>query len=318
MSNLFGFPSGLSGGSKETSYLTNYNTSHVTNYNTTWNTNRSTDYNTSNSTSHSTSSTTTWSTATSSFFGNTFQGPFTGAKRMKFVIHPNQVQVHFASMNTTTYQGGSATNVGYSGYMAPEYQTNPIASPHIAGYDTPYLNVLSSSYPSFAGSGSSSDLAAAKHMLQWSLDRVAESTHKFATTAKTGGTRGEWNSHPIRNPYGALGSNDAYLFHFDHGGVHTNVNGTQFYKVFAWGQFDWNSFYYDNATYQYEMESPRWGFYHWIEHTGTGSTQASTSKATNYTTTFPTSYTTTFQTTDGTSHTTTYNTNHTTSHITYG
>jgi hypothetical protein len=42
MSQLFGFPSGLSGGSKETEYTTNFNTNHSTsyptNYNTSWNT----------------------------------------------------------------------------------------------------------------------------------------------------------------------------------------------------------------------------------------------------------------------------------------
>jgi hypothetical protein len=316
MSNLFGFPSGLSGGSKETEYSTNYNTSHVTNYNTNWNTNRSTDYNTSNSTSHSTSITTTWSTATPavSFVGQNFQGPFSGEKRLKFAIHPNNIQVSLSSFKTSLYQGGSPNIVGYAGYLCPAYQTNHGSSPHIGGYDTPYLNVLGSSYPTYGGTNSPADMAAAKHMLQWCLDRVAQSTHKFASTSYTGGTRGEWNSLPIRNPYGALGSNDAYLLNFDHGGTH---NG-EFYKVFAWVQFNWNSFYWDNANYGYEMDSPRWGFYHWIEQSGTRNTQASTSKATNYTTTFPTSYTTTFQTTDGTSHTTTYNTNHTTSHITYG
>tara|TARA_X000000950_G_scaffold95024_1_gene119761 strand:+ start:2025 stop:2543 length:519 start_codon:yes stop_codon:yes gene_type:complete len=36
MSHLFGFPSGLSGGSKETEYLTNWNTDQTTNYTSNW------------------------------------------------------------------------------------------------------------------------------------------------------------------------------------------------------------------------------------------------------------------------------------------
>jgi len=36
MSQLFGFPSGLSGGSKETEYTTNWNTNRTTNYTTNW------------------------------------------------------------------------------------------------------------------------------------------------------------------------------------------------------------------------------------------------------------------------------------------
>lgn len=64
MSNLFGFPSGLSGGSKETEYTTNFNTSHTTAYTTNWNTSQGTSRGTSHGTSRNTSYTSNFQTST--------------------------------------------------------------------------------------------------------------------------------------------------------------------------------------------------------------------------------------------------------------
>lgn len=59
MSSLFGFPAGLSGGSKETSYNTSFLTDKTTNYNTSFPTSHSTLY----GTNHTTNVTTNWNTS---------------------------------------------------------------------------------------------------------------------------------------------------------------------------------------------------------------------------------------------------------------
>ena len=61
--SLFGFPEGLAGGSKETSYQTDYNTAFPTAYTTSRNTDKSTAYNTSHATTNAPTSWTTYSYA---------------------------------------------------------------------------------------------------------------------------------------------------------------------------------------------------------------------------------------------------------------
>ena len=308
MSNLFGFPSGLSGGSKETEYTTNYDTSRTTNYNTDWDTDRSTDKNTAKDTNHVTTGVNTyWSTGYSELTGAQYTGPWyhgTMEKWLVCTVAESVIQCNVPSYKTSL-GGTNGYWLGWSGFLIPAYATNWRSSPHIAGSDTPYGSGLPGGW---GGTSSSGDLNTAKSALQTALGYVKSSTHSTAHTNYSSGDAALWNSFPIHGHFGE----DSYLLAVDHTGTH---NG--FYKVFPYIKLDWSRFYHD-ANYSYKIGLSEWGFYYWTESSGNRQTSKTTNKYTLRSTTAPTSYTTTFQTTQGTDKTTTFNTHHTTSHITYG
>lgn len=285
MSQLFGFPSGLAGGSKETVYTTSQNTSRTTNYTTNYSTGWTTDHHT-----------------TPGLTGNHHQGPFTSEWYIYVVgLQGYGLRVELYGSPMTSLAMSSLSFDGYSssgsrGKMPCHYATQQGSDWKLVGSPgTPYsLNINSS----FGGSGSSADVGYIKSALYDALGRVNSAYHKHAAISYTGGTSSGWNSLPMRNPHGLLGNNNRYLFNFDH---YNTVNG-QYYKVFSWAEFDVESLHYDNNAYMYKCNCPARGFFR-INDGGSG---------------YTTSYTTNKSTSKTTSRTTSYSTSHSTSHITYG
>ena len=308
MSNLFGFPSGLNGGSKETEYATNYNTSHVTNYNTTWNTNHTTSPNTSHSTSGSTNYSTNWNTDYLNYTTiNLSDDDSAGHNWASFAF----------DWSTATLLPRYYINISYRTYMFPSltgFQSS-------AGYVDGVYRYITHNYMSWNNTGGSTSWSDGLDLLLQASQGGLPVPVNVANNTYTGYIiidRDHWgNSSNIYNTgwWGVVQGNHRHpadLSVADFVNVYKNMpmdkSIAEDASIGAWVPMsNWGSG--DSIYFKLSMKFPAMA---------THQTSASTSKTTNFTTTYPTSYTTTYPTTNGTSHTTTYNTNHTTSHITYG